>query len=226
MLRIDLRVAMLGWVLAVKEMIARWVMPGRRRAGAIALGLAAILASWSLGMMPAQAALNDDNFDGNIFALYAGNGSLVPPRVTLTESRERQRPSLLVFFVDDSRDCKRFSSTVSQLQAFYGKVADFLPIVADALPLEPVADLNNPAHYYRGAVPQTVLLDATGKVVLDRVGQVSFEELDDRFRELFNLLPRSESVELRRRELNEVNVELVPAPTPPTAKAQSTDRDR
>ena len=56
----------------------------------------------------ALAALDDDRFDGNIFALYAGNGSLVPPRVTLTESMNQGRPSLLVFFLDDSKDCKKY----------------------------------------------------------------------------------------------------------------------
>lgn len=212
-----------GWALG--SVIARWW--GRQGlTRAIALLLSLTIGGWALGALPAQATLNDDNFDGNIFALYAGNGSLVPPRVTLAQSRERQRPTLLVFFVDDSRDCKRFSSTISQLQAFYGKAADFLPIVADSLPLEPVADPLQPAHYYRGVVPQTVLIDQSGKVLLDRAGQVPFEELDDRFRAVFNLLPRSESVELRRREVNEVNVELVPEPAKPASKAQSTNRDR
>lgn len=215
------------WVrgLALGSVIARW-WKRQGLARAIALLLSLTIGGWALGALPAQATLNDDNFDGNIFALYAGNGSLVPPRVTLAQSRERQRPTLLVFFVDDSRDCKRFSSTISQLQAFYGKAADFLPIVADSLPLEPVADPLQPAHYYRGVVPQTVLIDQSGKVLLDRAGQVSFEELDDRFRAVFNLLPRSESVELRRREVNEVNVELVPEPAKPASKAQSTNRDR
>jgi hypothetical protein len=212
-----------GWALG--SVIARWW--GRQGlTRAIALLLSLTIGGWALGALPAQATLNDDNFDGNIFALYAGNGSLVPPRVTLAQSRERQRPTLLVFFVDDSRDCKRFSSTISQLQAFYGKAADFLPIVADSLPLEPVADPLQPAHYYRGVVPQTVLIDQSGKVLLDRAGQVPFEELDDQFRAVFNLLPRSESVELRRREVNEVNVELVPEPAKPASQAQSTNRDR
>jgi hypothetical protein len=31
------------------------------------------------GISPAYAGLNDDHYDGNIFALYAGNGSIVPP---------------------------------------------------------------------------------------------------------------------------------------------------
>jgi len=34
----------------------------------------------------ALASINDDRFDGNIFVLYGGNGSLVPPKVTLAKS--------------------------------------------------------------------------------------------------------------------------------------------
>ncbi|MEM1427363.1 MAG: thylakoid membrane photosystem I accumulation factor, partial [Cyanobacteria bacterium P01_H01_bin.130] len=144
----------------------------------------------------------------NIFALYAGNGSLVPPRVTLAESRARERVSILFFYVDDSADCKKFSGTVSQLQAFYGKAADFIPVLVDALPPAGSDDPVEPAFYYKGLIPQTVVIDGAGKVVLDEVGQVPFETVDDRLREVFNLLPRSESVELRRRTLNEVNIEV------------------
>ncbi|MFN6069202.1 MAG: thioredoxin family protein, partial [Pseudanabaena sp.] len=35
---------------------------------------------------PVQAKLTDDSYDGNIFALYGGNGSIVPPRITLDKS--------------------------------------------------------------------------------------------------------------------------------------------
>ncbi len=59
-------------------------------------------------------------------------------------------------------------------------------------------------------MPQTVIFDAEGQVVLDEVGQVAYEAIDDRLRELFDLLPREESVALRRRSFNEVNTELVP----------------
>ncbi|NES72268.1 MAG: thioredoxin family protein, partial [Okeania sp. SIO2D1] len=81
----------------------------------------------------ALASLNDDRFDGNIFALYAGNGSLVPARVTLNESLKSSKPALLVFFLDDSKDCKQFSTVVSQLQAFYGRAASFIPVNVDAI---------------------------------------------------------------------------------------------
>jgi hypothetical protein len=33
-----------------------------------------------LGTPPVLAGINDDRFDGNIYVLYAGNGSLVPPK--------------------------------------------------------------------------------------------------------------------------------------------------
>ncbi|NEQ40974.1 MAG: thioredoxin family protein [Okeania sp. SIO3I5] len=156
----------------------------------------------------ALASLNDDKFDGNIFALYAGNGAIVPAKVTLKESLKNSRPALLVFFLDDSKDCKQFSIVVSQLQEFYGRAADFIPVNVDTI-INPVTDNSTKAtYYYQGFVPQTVLINQEGKVVLNEKGQVAFEKIDDVFREVFDLLPRSESVELKRRIVNEINVEL------------------
>ncbi len=156
----------------------------------------------------AIAALEDDQYDGNIFALYAGNGSLVPARVTLEESMQTETPTLLVFYLDDSKDCKAFSVTVSELQRYYGRAASFIPINVDQLAGKEEFSRTEPGYYYRGLVPQTVLIDGDGKVVFDQVGQVSFETLDDEFREVFDLLPRSESEQRKRRPVNDLNVEL------------------
>lgn len=185
---------------------AAWVWSG----GTIALIALVLVGTTLLAPQPAQASLTDDTYDGNIFALYAGNGSLVPPRTTLSMAFDRQRPALLLFYVDDSRDCKQFSSVYSQLQAYYGRAADFLPLSVDTLDLKDKGDRANPATYYRGVVPQLVIFDQAGQVVFDEAGQVPFESIDDRLRDVFDLLPRSESVELRRRSFNEVNTELVP----------------
>lgn len=172
--------------------------------------LLVILSCWALvGQSPVLAGLHDDRFDGDIFALYAGNGSIVPPKVTLAEAFQRKRPILLVFYVDDSQDCKEYSLVVSQLQNFYGRVAEFMPIRVDSLTQKPTKDLTDPAYYYKGFVPQTVLFDANGKVVLNEMGQISLERVDDVFREVFDLLPRTESVELKRRQVNELTTELV-----------------
>lgn len=163
----------------------------------------------SLGSAAALADLNDDNYDGNIFALYAGNGSIVPPKFSLAQSFKQAKPTLLIFYVDDSRDSKKFSSVVSQLQAPYGRVSNFVAIAADSFPFKDSYEKTEPGYYFKGAVPQTVLFDAAGNVVLDEVGQVSYEKIDDKMREIFDLLPRTESSELRRRPINEVNGELV-----------------
>jgi hypothetical protein len=172
-------------------------------------GIALVLALLSLLYSPAaMASLNDDHFDGNIFALYAGNGSLVPPKVTLAASLQQKKPALLVFYVNDSSDCKQFSTVVSQLQSFYGRVADLIPVDVDALPFQSSYAPSEPGYYYQGIVPQTVLIDQAGKVVFNGKGKVAFEQVDDVFRQVFDLLPRNQSVELKRRFLNEVNTEL------------------
>ena len=173
----------------------------------VALSVALFL-SLLLIAPPAWAVLTDDHFDGNIFPLYAGNGSLVPPRVSLVETLRTHRPALLVFYADDSSDCKEYVSVVSYLDSFYGRDANFIPVVVDAIPLKSSYAPTEAGYYYKGYLPQTVLLDQSGKVVLDAEGVIPFEQVDDAFREVFNLLPRTESVELRRRPVNEVNTEL------------------
>lgn len=158
----------------------------------------------------ALANLNDDRYDGNIFPLYAGNGYLVPPKVTLAQSIKSKIPTLLVLYTDDSRDCKNFAPVISQVDAYYGRAADIVAISIDSIPFKDSYQPTEPGYYYKGLVPQTVLLDQSGKVVLNETGSIPFEKIDDTFREIFDLLPRSESTELKRRVVNEINTELVP----------------
>ena len=179
----------------------------------VAIALVGVLAvlGLSLGLWsePAIAGLHDDDYDGNIFALYAGNGSIVPPKFALPQSLKQDKPTLLFFYVDDSRDSKEFSPTVSQLQAPYGREANFVAVAADSVPVKDSYEKTEAGYYFAGAVPQTVVFDAQGNVVLNEVGQIPYELVDDKMRELFDLLPRDESVELKRRSFNEVNSELV-----------------
>ena len=189
--------------------IASFLNSGRRLFASSLLTLvAALFCLLLIGTPPALAGINDDKYDGNIFVLYAGNGSLVPSKVTLAQSLKRDTPTLLVFYTDDSKDCKQYAIVVSRLQEFYGRAADFIPVSVDAIPAKSTYAPTEPGYYYKGYVPQVVLLDKSGKEVLNAKGQVPFEQIDDAFRELFNLLPRSESVELKLRSFNEFNSEL------------------
>jgi thiol-disulfide isomerase/thioredoxin len=161
-----------------------------------------------LGMTPAFAGLKDDKYDGNIFVVYAGNGSLVPSKATLATALKEHKPALLVFYVDDSSDCKEYAIVVSKLQAFYGGVAEIIPINVDTIVPKQSYKPTEPGYYYSGSVPQVVVFNQSGQVVLNGKGQVPFEQVDDKLREVFDLLPRAESVELKRRSFNELNSEL------------------
>ncbi len=173
----------------------------------LAITLWVILGIW--GTPWAWGSIDDDRLDGNIFVVYAGNGSLVPAKLSLMDSLKRQMPTVLVFYLDDSRDCKQFAIIVSRIQEFYGRAANILPISVDSIPVKDSYTPQEPGFYYKGGIPQTVIVDQQGQVVFDGQGQVKYEDVDDVLREVFDLLPRSESVELKRRTFNEFNTELV-----------------
>lgn len=175
----------------------------------ICVAVLVAIASFTLATSPAIAGLTDDHYDGSIFPLYAGNGSLVPPKVSLAESFKRDNPTVLLFYLDDSSDCKQYSSVISQLDGLYGWAADFIALSADAIDLDVADDPTQPGFYYKGTVPQVVVFDKAGQVILDRSDAPSFETIDDTLRKVFDLLPRTESVELKRRPVNEINGELV-----------------
>lgn len=192
--------------LKLRRLLGYWLMVGA--------AIATLLLPTLCFPDTALASLNDDRYDGNIFALYAGNGAIVPPRATLAQSLKKEKPALLFFYVDDSSDCKEYSFVISQLQAPYGRAVNFVPIAADAVPLKEQSafEPDQPGYYFnKNSVPQTLIIDGSGNVRFDRIGAVSYEDLDDVFREVFDLLPRQESETLRRRVVNELNVELVPA---------------
>ena len=188
----------------MSEILSNYFKFGWRSIITIGLVLVCVIALAN----PAFAGIDDDKYDGNVFVLYAGNGSLVPARISLADSLKVNKPSLLVFYIDDSSDCKKYSTVISQLQAYYGKAASFIPVTVDSLDLNGKYPNTEPGYYYKGKVPQTVVIDKNGKVQLDEVGQISFEKMDDTLRQVFDLLPRKESVELKRRSFNEFNSEL------------------
>ncbi|BAZ07026.1 thylakoid membrane photosystem I accumulation factor [Calothrix sp. NIES-3974] len=163
---------------------------------------------WLCFVAPANAGIKDDRYDGNIFVVYAGNGSLVPARETLAKALAEHKPVFLTFYIDDSSDCKEYALVVSQVQAFYGRAAEIIPVDVDAIAPKDKYSPDEPGYFYSGKVPQVVVFNQEGQVVLNKSGQVPYEEIDDRLREVFDLLPRSESQELKRRSFNEFNSEL------------------
>ncbi|CAN1209626.1 thylakoid membrane photosystem I accumulation factor [Tumidithrix helvetica PCC 7403] len=156
----------------------------------------------------ASAVLTDDRYDGNIFALYGGNGSLVPARVNLKESLRLGRGALLLFYVDDSSDCKLFSPLLNQMQAFYTKNLTLIPVPVDSL--DPDTSNYSPTDegfYYRGLVPQTVLINALGEKVFDQEGRIEFPVVDVAVRQMLGLPGINPAYQFRntKKQINEIN---------------------
>jgi hypothetical protein len=69
--------------------------------------------------------------------------------------------------------------------------------MVDAIDMQRTYETTDARHYYNGQyVPQFVLVDANGQVVLDHVGKMSFPELDEPIRPLLGLEPRTEPLVL------------------------------
>lgn len=167
------------------------------------------------GPSVAWASLENDRYDGNIFALYAGNGSLVPPRLTLAEALAAQRVTVLVYYLDDSSASKRFAGEVSELQRVWGNTIELIPLVTDPLQGRPDGGSTDPLHYWRGVIPQVVVLAADGRQVFEASGQVDIDAIHGALSRATGLpLPPSRS-QGRAVSFNELN-DAWQSPSPPS----------
>ena len=161
---------------------------------------------WAPG--PAAASLENDRYDGNIFALYAGNGSLVPPRSSLAQSLAEHRVAVVVYYLDDSSVSKQFAPVVSELQRLWGNGIDLIPLVTDPLQNRPDGGAADPAHYCDGLIPQVVVIGSDGRVVFDRHGQVSVDAINAAVSEATGLPVAPGSGSSATLSFNEINSEV------------------
>jgi len=132
-----------------------------------------------INIYPVYSARETNSYDGNIFPIYAGNGSLVPPQSSLAESLKNKRTSVLVFYLDDNASSKQFAPVVSGIKLLWSSSIDLIPIAIDEIdnPVKKKAD--DPGFYWRGNIPQVVIIEGNGKVLLDQEGQVSLDDIND-----------------------------------------------
>ena len=138
-----------------------------------------LLIIFTLSVNPVYSARDTNSYDGNIFPIYAGNGSLVPPPSTLSEALKNERTSVLVFYLDDSATSKEFAPVVSGIKLLWSSSIDLIPLSIDEIDNEEKKNFNDPGYYWHGKIPQLVILDGKGNVLLDKEGQVSFDEIND-----------------------------------------------
>ena len=138
-----------------------------------------LLILFFLFVNPVYSARDTDSYDGNIYPIYAGNGSLVPPQSTLSEALKNERTSVLVFYLDDSSTSKQFAPVVSGIKLLWSSSIDLIPLSIDELDNDDKKTITDPGYYWHGKIPQTVVLDGKGNVLLDEEGQVTFDQLND-----------------------------------------------
>lgn len=179
--------------------------------------LPAFLAAWALLLLlglttlagPVGASLTDDRYDGNIYALYAGNGSLVPPASSLTQAMAQDRVAVLVFYLDDSASSKAFAPVVSELQRIWGRRIDLIPLVTDPLQNRAARGPSDPARYWSGEIPQVVVVDGEGRVRFDATGRVSVDAINAAVAEATGLPLPDSGGSSTTGSFNELNSEIL-----------------
>ena len=164
-----------------------------------------LLIPFILSVNPVDAARDTDSYDGNIYPIYAGNGSLVPPPSTLSESLKNERTSVLVFYLDDSSTSKQFAPVVSGIKLLWSSSVDLIPLSIDELDNDEKKTFKDPGYYWHGKIPQTVILDGKGNVLLDQEGQVSFDDINNAITKATGL--KKPDFDLTVKSFNEYNSE-------------------
>jgi len=158
-----------------------------------------------LPFSPVQAARGTDSYDGNIFALYAGDGALVPPRLSLAEALTGEKPILLAFYLDDSAASKEFAPLLSDLDGRWGRVTEVIALTTDPYSVDAKAPPSDPSHYWRGTVPQLLVLNSKGKVLYDMDGRMDVGSIEQALSEATGLALPSDQAERSSTSFNEIN---------------------
>jgi len=180
--------------------------------GLLTSTLGVLLAAGLWGLLPtaaAQASLTSNSYDGNIYALYAGNGSLVPPRSTLTDAMAEHRPIVLGYLLDDSAASKQYAVVFNELQRLWGRSVELILLSTDPIQNRETHGPTDPASYWKGVIPQVVVFNAEGKAVLDEAGPVSIDAINAALTEVTGLKPQGDVKLSLSREVNELNSEIV-----------------
>ncbi len=127
---------------------------------------------------PAYASRSSDSYDGNIFPIYAGNGSLVPPQTTLREAINNKRTTILFFYLDDSSASKALAPAISGLDLIWRNSIDIIALTTDELQNKNQEDPKEANFYWNGFIPQTLVLDGEGKVMYDKNGPIDIDQIN------------------------------------------------
>tara|TARA_Y100001933_G_C18711373_1_gene443430 strand:+ start:83 stop:628 length:546 start_codon:yes stop_codon:yes gene_type:complete len=136
---------------------------------------------------PAYASRNSDSYDGNIFPIYAGNGSIVPPQTTLKESISNKRVSILFFYLDDSANSKALAPIISGIDLIWKNNVDIIALTTDELQGKEYNNSLEEGYYWNGFIPQTVILDGDGNIKFNKNGLIDIDEVNNVISEILGI---------------------------------------
>ena len=127
---------------------------------------------------PVNASRGTDSYDGNIFPIYAGNGSIVPPQTNLRESLSNKRISILFFYLDDNANSKALAPAISGLELIWKNSIDIIALTTDELQNKKKEDPYEESFYWNGLIPQTVVIDEEGNIKYDKNGIIDIDQIN------------------------------------------------
>ena len=129
--------------------------------------------------LPANASRITDSYDGNIFPIYAGNGSIVPPQTTLSDSLKSRRVSVLFFYLDDSSASKALAPVISGLDLIWRNNIDIIALTTDEIQGKENLNSREANYYWNGLIPQTIVINKEGEKVFDQNGLIDIDEVNN-----------------------------------------------
>jgi len=164
--------------------------------------------------IPAYGSRITNSYDGNIFPIYAGNGSLVPPQTSLKESIKNKRVSILFFYLDDSADSKALAPVIAGLDLIWKSNIDIIPLTTDELQNKEFNDPLEEGFYWNGFIPQTIIIDETGSVKFDKNGLIDLDEINQVISEIKGI--KTEDSSFTVESFNEYNSQISKKAIPKT----------
>ena len=80
---------------------------------------------------------------------------------------------------------------------------DLIPLTTDELQGQKAKDKTDPAYYWQGSIPQVVVLDGSGVVILDEEGQVPIDKINNAISQASGLEPPDFEISIK--SFNEYN---------------------
>ena len=112
---------------------------------------------------------------------------------------------MLAFYLDDSAASKDFAPLLSDLDGRWGRVTEVIALPSDPYSVDSKAPLSDPSHFWRGTVPQLLVLSSEGKVLYDVDGRMDVGKIEQALSDATGIALPEGQAERSSTSFNEIN---------------------